>query len=160
MATWRRCPKGPFYHRAAHGERFDKRLNAFDKAYVDPIELVLVRTIPYREDQVTVLRWRVEELDADIFGDLVTEEDKLLLAWAERVVDAIDGPDGSISKGRKEALFADLDVDGHSRDLLLDAVEHLVNASPPAATSLIQKKIPRSDEAVRGLLFHFGVGPC
>lgn len=159
MATWRRCQKSPFYRRAAVDSRFDKAKEGFDKAYVDPVDLVLVRTMPWREDMVTVLRWQVTSIDHRSFDDLVTEEDELLLAWAERVT-AEAGTEGGLSRSQKEAILSDIDVDSHSRDRLLDAIEHFVNLSPPDATELVQQKVPRNKTAVDGLLFHYGVGLC
>jgi hypothetical protein len=106
---------------------------------------------------VTVLKWRILEMEVKIFDDLDAGKAALLMAWAERVSREMEG---GISKSQKEALLSDLDVDSHSRDILLDAVEHFVIASPAEATSIIQQRIPRDRRAVDGLLFHFGVGPC
>lgn len=159
MATWRRCPKSSFYRRSALDSRFDKTKEGFDRAYIDPVDMVLVRTMPYRENEVTVMRWQVTSIDPGSFDDLVTDEDQLLIAWADRVT-AEAGAEGGLSRSQREALFQDIDVDAHERDRLLDAIEHFVNMSPPGSTSLAQHKIPRNKGAVDGLLFHYGVGPC
>lgn len=159
MATWRRCPKSVFYRRSAVDSRFDKAKESFDKAYVDPVDMVLVRTIPFQGDQVTVLRWQVTSIDPNSFDELVTEEDQLLLAWAKRVTTEA-GVEGGLSRSQSEALLADIDVDPHVRDQMLDAIERFVNLSPPDATLLLQRKVPRNRSAVDGILFHYGVGPC
>lgn len=157
MATWRRCEKSSFYRRASYTKRYDKRIEALDKTYVDPVDLIVIHTIP-GDDSVAVLKWRVISLD-DIgaFELLHPAEIEILLSWAKRVEAEMDG---GISRRQKDALLADLDVDLEARDSLLSAVERFVFMSPPEAIDSTQREVPRNTNAVDGLLFHWGVGPC
>lgn len=158
MATWRRCDKSSFYRKEGHPNYGpDKRAAALDRTYVDPVDLIVVRTIPWYKDLVTVLKWRIIQLEIGISDDLERGEAELLAAWTERVLSEMDG---GIHKTKKGVLLGDLDVDVEARDTLLSAVERFVDTSPAEATSLVQQRVPENDEAVKGLLFHFGVGPC
>lgn len=158
MATWQRCPKSPFYRRLGR-EHYDKRLETFDRVYVDPVDYVVVRTIPWREDSVEVLWWQVSEISQQAYDELREDQAKLLESWAARVRGAWDAGQ-EISKHQKDALFGDLDIDLVERDRLLDAVEFFVNVSPPEATNFLEIKVPRTPYAVSGVLFNLGVGPC
>ncbi len=163
MATWRRCLKSPYYKRVTRDGRFDKRAEAFDAAYVDPVDLILVRTLPWhfddpRERSVTVLKWRILSVDEAVYLEGLSDEQAVLMEfWAERVTEAMGG---GMSREKKAILLEDLEVDLHERDLLLDAIENFVNMAPPEDTRMDHRKVPATREAVDGLLFHFGVGIC
>lgn len=152
MAIWQRCEKSVFYRRVQSRDP-----EIYNQAYVDPVDLILIRTIPWYSDKVTILKWQILEMEVGIFDDLEPGKAALILAWAERVSAEMDG---GISRRQKETLLEDLDVDSHARDILLDAVLNFVDASPAEATALVQHKIPRSVQAIEGFLFHWGVGPC
>lgn len=157
MATWKRCEKSPFYRRASYTKRFDKILEALDGAYVDPIDLVAIHTIP-GDDSVLALKWRITRWDgAASFETAHPLEVEALSAWTRRVAAEMDG---GISKKAREALLADLDVDLALRELLLGAVERFVFMAPDEISSFSQIEVPRNREALEGLLFHWGVGPC
>jgi hypothetical protein len=165
VATWVRCPKTSFYRRAsADRDWFDKKARRFDRAYVDPIDLVLVRALPWQEKEVQVLRWRVTELDFPTCQESMRRDQiEVMTAWAERVVELVtlaDVEGGKIPAEARRAVLADLDVDAASRDELLDAIEIFVNVSPPKSTELALRKTLRTDEALSAVLFLFGVGPC
>lgn len=158
MGTWSRCPKSFFYRKTYREGWIDQRVASFDRSYVDPVDLVLVRTVPWRKDQVHVLHWRIVEINEKSFLDLAEEPAAIIMAWSERIMK--EETEDRMSRKKKEGLLDDLDVDPYERDRLLDAIAVFVNVSPPEVTSLLQKKVPRNDDAVGSLLFHFGVGPC
>lgn len=155
MKPWRRCPGSSFYKQLSSRDYYDKRLQSIDAAYVDPVDLVLVRTLPWREDQVQVLMWQLRDINEKAFFDMEDEQSDLLSSWSQRVArDMQAGP------AAKAVLIEDLDVDPHSRDLLLDAIELLVNLSPPQDTYLKQLKIPRKGDFLKGALLFFGIKAC
>lgn len=159
MGVWRRCPEGFFYRRVSRDlKRYDRKTDSFDRLYVDPIDLTLIRTIPWRGTHVQVLRWWITALDPSTFLEILnSDQAQVLEAWSERIVHSIDPHSGQADK---RMLLEDLDVDAAARDQLLDAVEFFVNVSPPRSTALTQIKIPRSDQALEGALLGSDVGRC
>lgn len=160
MATlnWHRCLKSTFYRRAGLTKRLDHRKNSFDKAYVDPIDLVMIHTVP-GDSSVDVLRWQVESFTEESMSDLTPPDHSLLLSWSERVAKEMEDETEETWGRRKEALLDNLDVDAEARDQLLSAIERFVFGLE-ADTTFRQQRVPQSDEALKGILFHFGVGPC
>jgi hypothetical protein len=156
VISWRRCPKSSFYRRPGYAQRVDKRAAALDSAYVDPVDFILVHTIP-GDDGVHVIKWRVIDPDPRAFAELEPLEKEIILAWSERIQDEMAG---EISWERKENLLGDLDVDYVERDMLLGVVERFAFLSPLDSTAVVQAKVPKNPKAVSGILFHYGVGPC
>lgn len=165
MGTWKRCPKTFFYLKTTRDARIDKRAESFDRAYVDPIDFILVRSMPWRlsePDQrgIAVIRWMVRNFEAgERGGDLDEDESRVLGEWAWKIVTRLGGG-VKFDRVQKHAMLADLDVDAFERDRLLDAIEHLVIVAPPEDMTMDQYKVPPTREALAGLLFTFGIASC
>lgn len=155
MKPWRRCPDSSFYKQGSSRDYYDKRVAFFDAAYVDPIDYILVRTIPWREDYVQILMWQIRDINEKALMGMADEQVNLMMSWSERVTrEMARGPDV------KEVLLEDLDVDLHSRDLLLDTIELFINVSPPQDTHFRQTKVLRNRKALEEALRLLGVGAC
>jgi len=150
MGEWRRCLDVPFYR------GLGEEISQFHSAYLDPVDLVLVRTAPRRIGDVVVSRRQVLNVDlASVRENFMAATADRIEAWVLMVTEAskLDLP------GWRESALSDLDVDTFERDQLLDSLEVMTELSftPVAVT---YRKVPQNLRALSNAIHALGIGIC
>jgi len=150
MGEWRRCMDSGFY------KNLDEGPSEFHAAFLDPVDLILVRTSPRRDGSVGVSRRQVLNVDIPaVFDNFIRATAERMEAWILMVHEAsrLELP------GWKDSLLADLDVDVFERNQLLDSLEVMseLNFTPVAIST---QRVPRDLRALSRAVHEFGIGIC
>ena len=150
MGEWRRCMDTPFY------KGLDEEISEFHSAYLDPVDLVLVRTAPRGAGDVVVSRRQVLNVNLPaVFENFMERSAQRIEAWVLMVSEA--------SKlglpGWKDSIMADLDVDVVERNELLDSLE-VMSELGFTPVSLHAERIPRDLRALSRAIHGLGIGIC
>lgn len=148
--AWRRCAMCCFYR------NLEEDVSPFHSAFVDPIEMALVRVTPRGSNEIALVRRIVAEIPQGYFEEnFVPATAARLEAWARRVADGARGD----RPGWRQSILSDLDIDVYERDELLDSIEVLIELAPtPVRVETV--RVPRDPEALWRAIFDMGVGVC
>ncbi len=148
--AWRRCGSSPFY------KDLDEGPTQFHTAFLDPVDLVLIRTKPLSGGGA--LLWRMQLLDFAIEAvpqHFAERTARRIDAWFERISDQAE----QAAIGFKTAMLADLDVDEAERDDLLDSLKVMVDLRI-GRTDVARVNLPRSLGEIEKTLRSYGVPAC
>lgn len=150
MGEWRRCLDTPFY------KNLDEGPSEFHAAFMDPVDLILVRTAPRRDGTVSVWRRQVLDVDPDSLREnFMKATAERMEAWVMMVAEAsrLDLP------GWKTSAMDDLDVDTVERDQLLDSLEVMTELSF-TPVGITYRRVPQNLQALSRAVQEFGIGIC
>lgn len=147
--AWRRCGTSAYY------QDLDQP-SELHSAYLDPVDLVLVRTAPRRDGSMAVSRRQLVEFSVEAIPEhFVAATARRIDAWFDRISRQAE----QAALRWKTSVLADLDVDPFERDSLLDSLEVLVDLNL-GRVEVDQLQVPRAPGAVAKALSSMGVPRC
>jgi hypothetical protein len=148
--AWRRCGNSLFY---ASEDNADSPLQSI---FLDPIDLILIRTYPRRDGSVSVRRRQLTDFAmSSIRETFIPDTARLIDSWLVRVAEDVESGDPQW----KSKILADLDVDHVERDFLLDALEIMVDLNL-GNVEVEVVNVPRNPGAILKALMAMGVPVC
>ncbi len=148
--AWTRCGSSAFYKDQDEGP------TRFHTAFLDPVDLVLIRTKPLAGGGV--LLWRMQLLDFSIDAvpkAFVERTARRIDAWFDRISNQAE----QMALRWKSGVLADLDVDEAERDDLLDSLKVMVDLKI-GRTDVARVDLPKSMPEVEKALHSYGVPAC
>lgn len=169
LAYWERCGESHYY-RHRDEEASKRRMpyfrpqggEEFSRLFLNPIDLVQVRTARERDGDLSVVRYAVKEVDESMFVSLSEESRQQVYAWFRRVVDYASSGIGDPNSRWKESILSDLDIDTETRGSLLDALDYVFLTIDQDRCDIGVEvfRVKNQSEALPKILSQFGIPLC